>query len=167
MEDFGAMPASEMLARREASRNEIKGLIGQLVFDYSRFVAALHLCVGWHRGGKNLDTDPSIAGDLAAAELLKRIEKQVDVVFRSGSAGSKKYKAWLGRARTLRETRNVIMHARWGMEAFGRHAIAITTPVFAESAKEAVFTADELRSLCRSCETLSAELGKLREEHPL
>ena len=65
-----------MFARRDAAEKEITGLIGQLVFDYSRFVTALHFCVAWHNQGKDLDTYSSIAEDLDVADLLRRIEKQ-------------------------------------------------------------------------------------------
>lgn len=167
VEDFSSMPAAEMFARRDAARSEIARLIGQLVFDYSRFVTALHLCVGWHGGGKDLDTYPSIAGDLVVADILKKIEKQVRSELGPGSDGGKMYKAWLRRAHKLRETRNVIMHSRWGIDAFGRHAIAITTPVFVEPPNEVVFTVEDLRKSCQDCEMLSAELSKLREEYPL
>ncbi|GAA0887671.1 hypothetical protein [Rhodanobacter soli] len=167
MEDFDSMTASEMFARRDATENEISDLIGQLVFNYSRFVTGLQLCVAWHNEGKDLDSYPSIAEDLAAADLLKRIEKQALAKLRDTSTGFKKYKSWLHRAHQVRETRNIVMHSRWGIEPYGRHAIAISTPVFVEPAKEIIFTADQLRQLCQTCEKLSVELNKLREEHPL
>lgn len=167
MEDFSSMTASEMFARRNTAENEISGIIGQLVFNYSRFVTGLHLCVAWHNEGKDLDSYPSIAEDLAAADLLKRIEKQALTKLGDTSVGFKKYKSWLRRAHQVRETRNIVMHSRWGIEPYGRHAIATSTPVFVEPAKEIIFTADRLRQLCQACDKLREELNKLREEHPL
>jgi hypothetical protein len=167
MEDFSSMTAIEMLARRDAARNEIASLIGQLVFNYSQFVTALHICVAWHSDGKDLDSYPSIAEDLAAADLLKRIEKQALGELGGGSVGLKKYRVWLRHAHQLRETRNIIMHSRWEIEPHGRHAIATATPVFVEPAKEIVFSANQLRNLCETCVNLRDELNKLREAYPL
>jgi hypothetical protein len=167
MEDLSSMTSVEMFARRDAAESEISGLIGQLVFNYSRFVTGLHLCVAWHNDGKDLDNYPSIAQDLAVADLLSRIEKQALAKLGRTSGGFKKYKTWLCRAHQLRETRNIVMHSSWSIEAFGRHAIAISTPVFVEPVKEIIFTADQLRKLGQTCHTLMGELNRLRDEHPL
>jgi len=59
------------------------------------------------------------------------------------------------------------VHSRWSIEAYGRHAVAVTTPVFVEPAKEIIFTADQLRRVSQACETLRGELNGLREKHPL
>jgi hypothetical protein len=167
MEDFSSMTVIEICARRDVAKNEISGLIGQFVFNYSRFVTGLHLCVAWHNHGKDIDSYPSIAEDLAVADLLKRISKQASTKFEDRSVGLRKYNGWLRRAHELRETRNIIMHARWGIEPYGRHAIATSTPVFVEPAKEVIFTVDELRRLCHACDKLGEELNILRKEHPL
>lgn len=167
MEDFSAMPAHEMLARRNAVRDEIAGLIGQFVFSYSRFVTGLHLCVAWHNDGDALDSYPAVAGDLAVADVLNRIEKQVAIKIASESCAAENYASWLVRAHQVRRTRNAIMHSRWNMEAYGRHAIATSTPILVEPATELIFTAQQLRQCCQDCEELSDELGRLRANHPL
>ncbi|KGM52665.1 hypothetical protein N800_11155 [Lysobacter daejeonensis GH1-9] len=167
MDDFSSMSGTEMFARRDAAESEISGLIGQFVFTYSRFITALHLCVAWHNQGKDLDSYPSIAEDLAAADLLRRIEKQARDKLGSTSLAFKAYKSWLRRAHQIRETRNTVMHSRWSIEAFGRHAIAVTTPVFVEPVKEVIFSADQLRQVCQTCEKLMGELNGLRDKHPL
>jgi hypothetical protein len=167
MEDLSSVTSIEMFARRDAAESEISGLIGQLVFRYSRFVTGLHLCVAWHNEGKDLGNYPSIAQDLAVADLLSKIEKQALTKLGRASVGFKKYKTWLSRAHQIRESRNIVMHSRWSIEAFGRHAIAISTPVFVEPAKEIIFTADQLRQLCQTCDKLMGELNRLRDEHPL
>jgi hypothetical protein len=53
MDDLSSMLASEMLARRDAARNEVTGLIGQLVFNYSRFVTALTYALPGKTRAKN------------------------------------------------------------------------------------------------------------------
>lgn len=165
MEDLSSITASEMLARRHIAESEFADLIGQFVFQYSRFVTGLHLCVAWHNEGRDLDNYGTIAEDLGAAELLKKIEKQARAKLGDQSVGFKKYKTWLVRAHRLREVRNTIMHSRWGIEAYGRHAIAIPTPIFVEPAKEIILTSDQLRDTCRSCEELASELYALRKAH--
>ena len=164
--DIGSMTAGEMLARRSAAEKEISGLIGRFVFSYSRFVTGLHICVAWHNDGKDITTYPSVAEDLAVADLLKKIEKQGLAKFGRGSTAFKKYKSWLRSAHHLREARNIIMHSRWGIEPYGRHATAIST-IFVEPVREVVFTSDQLQQLCGACDDLMAELNQLREVHPL
>lgn len=65
MEDLSSMTASERLAKRDAVRNEVASLIGQLVFNYSQFVTSLHLCMAWRDEGKGLEGYPSVAVDLS------------------------------------------------------------------------------------------------------
>lgn len=167
MEDFSSMPAYEMFARRNAARDEISGVIGQFVFRYSRFVTGLHLCVAWHNDGSALDGYPAVAGDLAVADLLKRIEKQVLIKFEGESCAAESYASWLNRAHQLRRIRNTIMHSRWNIEAYGRHAVATSTPILVEPGRELIFTAHQLRQHCQDCEELSEELGTLRTTHLL
>lgn len=167
MEELDSIPAYEMFARRDATEKEVASLLGQLVFAYSRFVTGLHLCVAWHNDGKGLDNYGAIAEDLAAANLLKMIEKQAQTKLGKTSVGFKKYKVWLRRAHQLRDIRNKIMHSRWGIEPYGRHAIAVSTPVFVVPVKEHVFTTERLRDVCGTPEKLIIELNQLRKEYPL
>ena len=167
MKDLASMTGLEMDAKRDITENEVSGLLGRLVFAYSRFVTGLHLCVAWHNHGKDLDNYGAIADDIAVADLLSRIEKQAYSILGENSAAFKKYKRWLRQAHKLRETRNIIMHSRWGIEPYGRHAIAVSTPVLVKPAKEHAFTADRLRNLCDTSETLIEELNQLREKYPL
>ena len=167
VEDLSSMPAFEMLARREAAEKEITNLLGQLVFAYSRFVTGLHLCVAWHDDGKGINNYGDFAEDLSASDLLKSIDKQTHSKLGKNSPGFKKYKAWLRQAHQLRETRNTIMHSRWSIEPYGRHAIAVSTPIFVQPATEHIFTATQLRDLCDTSEKLINQLNKLRNEYPL
>lgn len=167
IKDFDLMPMNEMFVRRNHTEKLVAGYIGQLVFSYSRLVTSLHLCVAWHNEGKELDSYSSKAEDFAAADLIKKIENQAHVKFIDKPEGLMKYKQWASEAHQLRQERNTIMHSRWGIEAFGRHAIAVTTPVFVEPIKEREFTSKQLRELCNKCEQLNTELNKLRKEYPL
>lgn len=167
MDDLGSIPAYEMLERRRAGEKEIGDLLGQLVFGYSRFVDALHLCVAWRNGGKDLSNHGALAENLGTFELLRIIEKQACETFGIESPCFKKYKLWVARAHRLREIRNVLMHSRWGIDAYGRHATAVSTPLFVEPPKTHVVTTAQLRKLCDTSSKLISELSALRNEHPL
>ena len=167
MEDISSMSAAEMFARRDAAENEVASLIGKLVFSYSRLVTGLHLCVAWHNDGKKLDSYRTKAEDFAAADLIKKIEEQAKSKHGVESDCFKSYESWAIRANAIRELRNIIMHSRWDIEPYGRHAIAISTPVLVEPIKEFTFTVDQLRLACSECESLNRELNKLRKDCPL
>ncbi|WP_443096706.1 hypothetical protein ACTT2I_16625 [Stenotrophomonas sp. PUT21] len=167
MEDIESLTIGQMLARRSSAEQEASRLIGQLVFSFSRLVNNLHLCVAWHNDGKDLDRYGDAAGDLAAADLIKRIERQAASRFGEDSKRHKKYKYWTARAHKIREQRNIIMHSRWSIEPYGRHAVAISTPIFVEPKNELVYTLGTLADICADCEQLTNELAQLRTEHPL
>jgi hypothetical protein len=167
MEEICSMSATEMLARRDAAENEVASLIGNLVFSYSRLVTSLHLCVAWHNDGKELDRYKTKAEDLAAADLIKKIEAQSKSKHGDKSDCFKSYESWAIRANAIRELRNIIMHSRWSIEPYGRHAIAISTPILVEPIKELTFTANQLRLACSECDSLNRELNKLRKDCPL
>lgn len=167
MEDFDKMTATEMMVRRETAQQEIAQLIGQFLFAYSPFVTALHLCVAWFDSGKDLDDHAARAGGLSVADLLKDIEKRALSQYGEGTDARSRYKAWCNRAGALRTVRNDIAHARWEIEAFGRHAIATTTSVLVAPMKQREFTADRLRALCEECSELAEELSGLRTNFPL
>ena len=59
------------------------------------------------------------------------------------------------------------MHSRWGIEAYGRHAIAIPTPPFVDPKKERIVSTDELVTVREDCLSLAKELSALRERFPL
>lgn len=167
IKDINLIPGHEMFVRRDHTEKLVAGYIGQLVFAYSRLVTSLHLCVAWHNEGKEYDSYSSKAEDIVVAELINKIENQAHVKFQNNSEGLMKYVKWANEANKLRRERNTIMHSRWGIEAFGRHAIAVTTPVLVEPINEIIFTTKQLRELCANCEKLDIELNKLRKDYPL
>ena len=167
MEEVDSLTVNQMLARRTSAEQEVSRLIGQLVFSFSKLVSNLHLCVAWHDDGKHLDSYGKIAEELVAAELIKRIEGQAAVRFGESSKRHMKYKYWSIRAHQVREQRNIIMHSRWSIEPYGRHAIAITTPFFVEPQRSMIFTTGALADIYSNCESLVHELVTLRNEHPL
>jgi hypothetical protein len=166
MEDVGSMTGTEMFARRDATEAEVAALIGRLVFAYSRFTASLHYCVAWHNDGANLDSYGEKAEGLSSAELIKKIEAQAESRYGDNSVAFKKYRTWANRAHATRELRNVIMHSRWGIEPYGRHAIAISTPPFVQPTKERIITASQLKAACEACDNLANQLGALRHAFP-
>jgi len=164
--ELGSLTAREMFARRDAMEVEISELLGRFVFKYSRLVTNLQLCVAWHDAGKGLDEYRALADDLGAAALLGRIRKQSKTKFDAASTEFNRYREWLHRAHEVRRLRNLLMHSRLEIEAYGRHAIA-TSPIFVEPTTEKHISVDELRLACSSCESLIDDLSKLRREHPL
>jgi hypothetical protein len=167
MEDIRTMTGKEMFARRDATEKEVATLIGQLVFSYSRLVSALHYCVAWHNDGADLDAYGKNAEGYSSAELINKISSQAQTRFGSASPAFKKYAAWAKRAHAARELRNVVMHSRWGIEPYGRHAIAISTPPFVKLQQERIVTSSKLQAACETCAALATELGELRGKFPL
>lgn len=167
MDEAEALTINQMLARRSSAEQEVSRLIGQLVFAFSRLVNNLHLCVAWHNDGKDLDRYGDVAGSFAAAELIKKIEHQAAARFGEDSKRHKKYKLWAVRAHKMREQRNIIMHSRWSIEPYGRHAIAVPSPIFVEPQEELVYSLGKLADICADCELLTSELAELRRAYPL
>ena len=167
VEAFDTMTAREMMARRAAAEQEIARLIGQVLFAYSRFVSAVHLGVAWLDHGGALDAHRERAGALSVGHLLQAIRDRVRGRLSDKPEGAARYIRWCDRASVLRAARNDIAHARWGMEAYGRHAIAVTTPVLVDPPEQREFTAAQLRDLCEQCSGLANELSELRRSFPL
>ncbi|HDS1037893.1 TPA: hypothetical protein QDZ42_001006 [Stenotrophomonas maltophilia] len=167
MEDIESMTARQMLDRRMSAEQEASRLIGQIVFAFSRFVQSLHLCVAWHDEGKRLSYYPEIAGDLMAAKLIRLIVDQARLRFGEGTDRYMKYGAWSERADRVRIERNIIMHSTWSIEAYGRHAIAVSTPVLVEPAEVHIYTMERLAGIITECGAVSSELSRLRHHYPL
>ena len=167
MEDFSSMTGAEMFARRDATEQAVASVIGQLVFAYAKLNSALHYCVAWHNDGADLDSYGNQAESLSVAELINRIEAQAKYRYGSDSAAYKQYKSWTKKAHATRDLRNLIMHSRWGIETYGRHAIAISTPPFVEPQKERIVSTVELMTARDICINLANDLGALRQQFPL
>lgn len=167
MEDVREMTGAEMFAKRDATMAEVATLIGQLVFSYSRLVSALHYCVAWHNSGASLDTYGESAAGFSSADLINKITSQAQARFGGNSPAFKQYAAWAKRAHEARELRNTVMHSRWGVEPYGRHAIAVSTPPFASPQQERIITSSTLQVACETCDALASELGALRGKFPL
>jgi len=167
MEEIGSLTINQMLVRRASTEQEASRLIGQLVFAFSRLVTGLHLCVAWHNDGKDVMKYGEIAEDFAAADLIRGIERQAESRFGKESEQHKKYRYWAARAHKIREQRNIIMHSRWSIEAYGRHAIAVSTPVFVEPESPVTYTLGALADICSDCDVLTNDLAQLRQKYPL
>ena len=167
MEDTSSLTAYQMLARRSSAEQEFSRIIGQVVFAFSKLVNNLHLCVAWHNDGKDLDNYGEVAEDLVAAELIRRIERQAAARYGENSEQHRKYKQWAFRAHKVREQRNIIMHARWSIEPYGRHAIAVSTPVFVEPENSIIYTTGALLDVCSDCNFVAEELMQLKHKYRL
>ena len=167
MEDLGSMTLAETFARRDATEESVASAIGRLVLAYARLNSALHYCVAWHNDGAELDSYGNRAEDLSVAELISKTDAQAKSRYGSTSDAYLQYRTWASKAHATRELRNLIMHSRWGIESFGRHAIAISTPPFVEPMREHVISTEELEAARRTCIDLASELGKLRDKYPL
>jgi lysophospholipase L1-like esterase len=166
MENISLMTGAEMFARRDAIGAEVAALIGRFVFAYSRLNSALHYCVAWHNDGANLEIYSERAEGLSVAGLIKQIETQAKARYGHNSLAFQRYSAWASRAHAAREFRNLIMHSRWGIEPYGRYAIAVSTPPFVQPISERIISASQLETARATCDSLANELGALRHAFP-
>jgi hypothetical protein len=154
------IPAWRMMEMRADGQREIATAIGEFLFAYSRFVTDLHLCVAWQGRGAEARTTK----DLGVAALLGAIEDHGRASIAADSTPKEEFERWLGAAHRLRNIRNVLVHSRFGIEAYGRFMELVSTPVRVEPIDSRNFTAGDLRQLCEELPQLSARLAHFRKD---
>jgi hypothetical protein len=159
--------AGELMARRDALEQEAASLLGHMLFEFSRLDVNLGLCLVWVDGGARIE---SLTKAVEAQTLKSKLDDLTEHVSAKLPSGSKRriaYEAWIGRANSVRQQRNNLVHGRWGIEAHKNKVVNVIGLPTSSAQQTIEYTLEELGEVNEELRKLQSELARLREHWPL
>lgn len=98
---------------------------------------------------------------------LRELERAVDLCCADGSPAKAAYKEWIARAQAVRNTRNQLIHGRWGVDPESEHVINVLASQDCSEQREIRYTLEALAAVVESTVALHSDLGKLQMRWPL
>jgi hypothetical protein len=157
------LTGTQIAERRVELETACAGLLGRLLFEFSRLDTNLGLCLVWVDGGRRLE---SLTPQVASFGFNKRLEElrdRVEATFDAGSKGREAYSAWLARAHTARTIRNELVHGRWAVDPRSFQVLNIVGLPTSSAQKEVRYSLGDLEMRISDIKHLDAQLNQLRD----
>jgi hypothetical protein len=159
--------AGEMLARREALELAGATLLGKLLFEFARVDVNLGLCLVWIEAGARLESLTKQVSEWGFSKRLEYLEAAVDRGFPIDHAGRAEYGKWIARAHAVRQTRNELVHGRWGVDAAGERVMNVIGLPTSPDQREVGYKLEDLEAILHEMKELQSVLSQLRKRWPL
>lgn len=159
--------AGELWARREALETAGATLLGRLLFEFARLDMNLGICLVWIDGGARLEALTKQVSEFSFSKKLESLGEAAERVFAEGHAGRTAYAEWLARAHAVRQTRNELVHGRWGVDEVREKVVNVLGLPTSPDQRETGYALAELEAMRVEMKELQALLNRLRERWPL
>jgi hypothetical protein len=159
----------EILEALERLEHDSALNIGRILFEFSRLDLDLGLCIVWANEGRQLDVlTKKISGpDFSFHRKLDLLEKLATKTFLNKEKVLSRYQEWIVQANLVRQTRNNLVHGRWGIDVQKNCVVnVIGFPTSPERYTES-YTIKELESQLDQILKLRHSLGELRKSNPV
>jgi hypothetical protein len=159
--------AGELWARREALETAGATLLGKMLFAFARIDVNLGLCLVWVDSGTRIESLTRQVSEWSFSRRLECLEAAVNRILPDGHAGRNAYVEWIARAQALRQTRNELVHGRWGVDPAQEKVLNVVGLPTSPDQREIGYTLEDLEAMLREMEDLQTVLVKLRKRWPL
>jgi len=159
----------EILEARERLEHDSALNIGRILFEFARLDLDLGLCLVWANEGRQLDAlTKKISGpDFSFHRKLDLLEKLATKAFLNKEKVLSRYQEWIAQANLVRQTRNNLVHGRWGIDVMNNCAVnVIGLPTSPEQYAES-YSIKDLESQVDQILKLRHSLGELRKSNPV
>lgn len=152
---------------RASIESDAATLLGLLSLEFARLDTALGMCVVWADGGRQLDELTRRFETASFDDKVAFLRKTVDRRFGDADPAREAYTAWLARADDARRVRTHLLNGRVGFDPDTGRVVSVIGLPTSQDRRTRRYALDELRTIVGALRTLHADLGVLRERHPL
>ena len=143
------------------------GILGRMLFGFSRLDMELGLLFVWSDGGSRLEEITELVKDQSFFKKLDFLGELVDRKFAENPKAKSAYSRWLRDADVARTTRNQLVHGRWGVEASRQQIVNVIGLPTSPAQSSISYSLSSLEDVSNSIADLQLGLQKLRKEWPL
>lgn len=141
--------------------------LGRLLFAFSYLDVNLSLLLVASGGGKEREALTEKIADYSFHKKLLFLEEMVNSKFQTNSEVYNQYKLWLQEAHLVRNTRNQLVHGRWGIVPHQQRVANIIGLPGENNQVETLYTISDLEKKLAAIQLLEKKLQKLRRSYPV
>ena len=157
----------EIEAARRGLEQASAGILGRMLFEFSRLDVALGLFLVWSGQGQQLEKLTRIVGEYSFHKKLDFLKELADAKYSSNPEGQSNYGQWLADAHVTRLVRNDLVHGRWGTDPIKGQVINVVGLPTSSDQREKRYTVSELRGALNQIKKLQIRLQLLRSQWPI
>lgn len=161
------LTAGQLWERREGLESAGATLLGKMLFEFARLDVAVDLCAVWVDGGRRLEVLTAQISEFGFNKKLEFIEGFVNRMLPHGSSGQNEYAKWLEQAHSTRQTRNELVHGRWGVDPLRAQVVNVIGLPTSPEQREVRYTLADLEEIVEDLKRLQVGLNELRSRWPL
>lgn len=157
----------EIESARKGLEQLSAGVLGRMLFEFSRLDAALGIFLVWSEEGRQLERLTKIIDEYSFHKKLDFLAELVDRRYSDNPDVLSQYKQWLTDAHKTRQLRNELVHGRWGTDPIKQQVFNIVGLPTSPKQREVRYTIPELKRVLKQMKELQVQQNVLREQWPV
>lgn len=142
-------------------------MLGRFLFEFARIDVNLGLCIVSLDAGGRIEVLTKQVAEWGFSKRLEYLEEAVNQRLPESHPGRAAYCDWIARVHTVRQTRNELVHGRWGVDAVGEKVVNVLGLPTSPEQRSVGYRLSELEDMLRDMQELEAVLRRLRDRWPL
>lgn len=157
----------EIETARRGLEQASAGILGRMLFEFSRLDVALGLFLVWSGEGHQLEKLTKIVGEYSFHKKLDFLKELADGKYSCNTEVQSNYCQWLADAHTTRLIRNDLVHGRWGTDPIKQQVVNVVGLPTSPDQREIRYTISELSRALNQMKKLQIRLQVLRDQWPI
>lgn len=157
----------EIEAARRGLEQASAGILGRMLFEFSRLDVALGLFLAWSGEGHQLERLTRIVGESSFHKKLDFLKELAVGKYSCNAEVQSTYGQWLSDAHAARLVRNDLVHGRWATDPIKKQVINVVGLPTSSDQREKRYTISELRRALNQLKKLQTRLQVLRDQWPV
>jgi hypothetical protein len=158
---------AEIEAERQGLEHASGGILGRMLFEFSRLEMALGLFLVWSGEGRQLEKLTKLIGEYTFHRKLDFLQELSDGKYSANAEVHEQYCQWLSDAHKMRLMRNEFVHGRWGTDPINQQVINVVGLPTSADQRQVRYTLTELKHVLEEMSQLQIRLRALRDKWPV
>jgi len=155
----------------ESARGDLEqaaaGILGRMLFEFSRLDSALGLFLVWADEGRQLESLTIKVGDYSFHKKLDFLKDLVEAKYAANMEVQSHYTKWLTDAHSTRIRRNDLVHGRWGTDPIQAEVINVVGLPTSPDHREIRYSIPALKGALSDMQDLQKRLHEVRSKWPV
>lgn len=156
----------EIERSRQGLEQASSGILGRMLFEFSRLDMALGLMLAWSNDGSQLERLTKLVAGYSFHKKLELLAELGRTRYQADQRALDAHACWLNEANVVREVRNDLVHGRWGIDHMNNQVVNVVGLPTGEQVEHR-YTIPELKTVLIRMRRVQESLHALRAQWPV
>ena len=156
----------EVERARQGLEQASSGILGRMIFEYSRLDVALGLMLVWANEGSELERSTKLVAGYTFHRKLEALAEFARTKYQANQVALDAHSSWRDAAHLVRSERNDLVHGRWGVDHMNNQVVNVVGLPTGDQV-ERRYTVPELKAVLVRMQYLQEHLAALRAQWPV